>query len=271
MSKLDIISIKEKELAFLKYFKQQGYQLVDFNLIEKLNWGNLTHEDLQQMEERHFWQHHKHLYALRNDFTDQLFRYYSAYPSNHQQVAYAGDIIRNNKVIKQIGIENYHPSREVIKNSFIHFHKFIKSGLHDRIQFVILGHYQLIDALLDQQFQTPDVVEMIEERNISGLVNKLGVHHPLIRILKENTLNQLQLLPNYLSANHPALQTLQLWEGWLKSWGLKDIHLDITAQPPRSYYKGVFIKCHLEHSHESVLTGGYYHGELEGFGLGLTL
>lgn len=54
MSKLDIISIKEKELAFLKYFKQQGYQLVDFNLIEKLNWGNLTHEDLQQMEERHF-------------------------------------------------------------------------------------------------------------------------------------------------------------------------------------------------------------------------
>ncbi|MEJ7321667.1 ATP phosphoribosyltransferase regulatory subunit, partial [Staphylococcus epidermidis] len=90
--------------------------------------------------------------------------------------------------------------------------------------------YQLIDALLDQQFQTPDVVEMIEERNISGLVRKLGVHHPLIRILKENTLNQLQLLPNYLSANHPALQTLQLWEGWLKSWGLKDIHLDITAQ-----------------------------------------
>ena len=39
---------------------------------------------------------------------------------------------------------------------------------------MILGHYQLIDALLDQQFQTPDVVEMIEERNISGLVNKLG-------------------------------------------------------------------------------------------------
>ena len=92
-----------------------------------MNWGNLTHEDLQQMEERHFWQHHKHLYALRNDFTDQLFRYYSAYPSNHQQVAYAGDIIRNNKVIKQLGIENYHPSREVIKTVLYIFTNSLKA------------------------------------------------------------------------------------------------------------------------------------------------
>lgn len=267
----DMIAIKERELSFLKFFKQRGYELVDFDLIERLDWRKLTHEDLQQMDERHFWQHNKHIYALRNDFTDQLFRYFTTFPSSKQQVAYSGDIIRNNKVIKQVGIENYNPTFDTIKNSFADFHHFIETHLNDRVQFVILGHYQLIDALLPKELQTPELLELIEERNVSGLIQQLGSKHPLIQILKENTLNQLKLLPNHLDSNHPALQTIQAWEKWLRSLGLKDLHLDITARPPRSYYKGIFIKCHLEHSEESVLTGGYYHGALEGFGLGLTL
>lgn len=272
MSKVnDIIAIKEQELAFLKFFKQQGYELVDFDLIERLDWRKLTHEDLQQMDERHFWQHNKQIYALRNDFTDQLFRYFTAFPSNQQQIAYSGDIIRNNKVIKQVGIENYNPTFDMIKNSFRDFHNFIELYLKDRIQFVILGHYQLIDALLDKELQTSKLLELIEERNISGLIKQLGFRHPLIQILKENTLNQLKLLPNYLNSNHPVLQSILLWENWLKTIGLKELHLDITARPPRSYYKGVFIKCQLEYSDDRVLTGGYYHGALEGFGLGLTL
>ena len=47
-----IISMKEKELRF-KVFHQQKYNVVDFNLIEELDWQRLTHEDLQ-MDERSF-------------------------------------------------------------------------------------------------------------------------------------------------------------------------------------------------------------------------
>ena len=41
------------------------------------------------MDERSFWQQNKSIYALRNDFTDQLFRYYSNYPT-HLKSKHAG-------------------------------------------------------------------------------------------------------------------------------------------------------------------------------------
>ena len=135
-----IISMKEKELRFLKFFHQQKYNVVDFNLIEELDWRRLTHEDLQQMDERSFWQQNKSIYALRNDFTDQLFRYYSNYPTHLKKVAYAGDIIRDNRVIKQVGIENYEPQLDKITQNFLEFQNYIQNLLHDDIQFVILGH-----------------------------------------------------------------------------------------------------------------------------------
>ena len=266
-----IISMKEKELRFLKFFHQQKYNVVDFNLIEELDWRRLTHEDLQQMDERSFWQQNKSIYALRNDFTDQLFRYYSNYPTHFKKVAYAGDIIRDNRVIKQVGIENYEPQFDNITQNFLDFQYFIQNVLHDDIQFVILGHYQLIDALLEKNNQTREVMEMIEERNLSGLIQTLTFNHPIIQILKENTLNQLKILSHYLPEQHPAMGAIQSWAQWFTDHGITEIHLDVTAQAPRSYYKGIFIKCHLKNTTHSVLTGGYYHGSLEGFGLGLTL
>ena len=50
----------------------------------------------------------------------------------------------------------------------------------------------------------------------------------------------------------------------LHTQGYKDIHLDITAQPPRSYYTGLFIQCHFAENESRVLTGGYYKGSIEG-------
>ena len=138
----------EKNYVF-KVFHQQKYNVVDFNLIEELDWRRLTHEDLQQMDERSFWQQNKSIYALRNDFTDQLFRYYSNYPT-HLKSSLCRDIIRDNRVIKQVGIENYEPQFDNITQNFLDFQYFIQNVLHDDIQFVILGHYQLIDALLEK-------------------------------------------------------------------------------------------------------------------------
>jgi len=129
----------------------------------------------------------------------------------------------------------------------------------------------LIDALLEKNHQTREVMEMIEERNLSGLIQTLTFNHPIIQILKENTLNQLKILSHYLPEQHPAMGAIQSWAQWFTDHGITEIHLDVTAQAPRSYYKGIFIKCHLKNTTHSVLTGGYYHGSLEGFGLGLTL
>lgn len=46
-----LIALKEAETAFLKYFNKADYELVDFSVVEKLDWKQLNHEDLQQMGE----------------------------------------------------------------------------------------------------------------------------------------------------------------------------------------------------------------------------
>lgn len=266
-----LIALKEAETAFLKYFNQANYELVDFNVIEKLDWKQLNHEDLQQMGERNFWQHEQQIYALRNDFTDQLLRYYTMYPTSVTRVAYTGLIVRNNEAAVQVGLENYMPTLTNVQQSLKLFIQFIQQQLQDNVQFVVLGHYQLLDALLDKALQTPDILSMIEERNLSGLVTYLSAEHPIVQILQENTQQQLNVLERYISKDHPALVELNVWQQWLHTQGYNDIHLDITAQPPRSYYKGLFIQCHLAENESRILTGGYYKGSIEGFGLGLTL
>lgn len=265
-----LIALKEAETAFLKYFNKADYELVDFSVVEKLDWKQLNHEDLQQMGERNFWQHEHQIYALRNDFTDQLLRYYSMYPTAATKVAYTGLIIRNNEAAVQVGLENYAPSLANVQQSLKLFIQFIQQQLRDNVHFVVLGHYQLLDALLDKSLQTPDILSMIEERNLSGLVTYLSTEHPIVQILKENTQQQLNVLEHYIPNDHPALVELKIWERWLHTQGYKDIHLDITAQPPRSYYTGLFIQCHFAENESRVLTGGYYKGSIEGFGLGLT-
>ncbi|MCS5348698.1 ATP phosphoribosyltransferase regulatory subunit [Staphylococcus aureus] len=266
-----LIALKEAETSFLKYFNQANYELVDFNVIEKLDWKQLNHEDLQQMGERNFWQHEQQIYALRNDFTDQLLRYYTMYPTSVTRVAYTGLIIRNNEAAVQVGLENYTPTLTNVQQSLKLFIQFIQQQLQDNVQFVVLGHYQLLDALLDKALQTPDILSMIEERNLSGLVTYLSAEHPIVQILQENTQQQLNILERYISKDHPALVELNVWQQWLHTQGYEDVHLDITAQPPRSYYKGLFIQCHLAKNESRILTGGYYKGSIEGFGLGLTL
>ena len=89
-------------------------------------------------------------------------------------------------------------------------------------------------------------MEMIEERNLSGLIQTLTFNHPIIQILKENTLNQLKILSHYLPERHPAMVAIQSWSQWFTDHGITEIHLDVTAQAPRSYYKVFFIKCHLK-------------------------
>ena len=76
-----------------------------------------------------------------------------------------------------------------------------------------------------------------------------------------------QLFPN----DHRTIQSLRRWEQWFKSQGITEIHLDITPQPPRSYYKGAFMRFHLKNNKTKRLTGGFYKGPLEGFGLGFIL
>lgn len=112
------------------------------------------------------------------------------YPTSATKVAYTGLIIRNNEAAVQVGLENYMPTLTNVQQSLQLFIQFIQQQLQDNVQFVVLGHYQLLDALLDKALQTPDILSMIEERNLSGLVTYLSAEHPIVQILQENTQNK---------------------------------------------------------------------------------
>lgn len=143
--------------------------------------------------------------------------------------------------------------------------------MNDDIDFVILGHYQLIDLLLTASEQSQSILNLIQERNISELTAQLGLAHPVVQLLTTKTTEQLDLLTQLFPHDHRTIQSLHRWEQWFKSQNITEIHLDITPRPPRSYYKGSFMKCHLKNNKTQRLTGGFYKGKLEGFGLGFIL
>ncbi|MGV3042026.1 ATP phosphoribosyltransferase regulatory subunit [Staphylococcus rostri] len=264
-----LITSKLAEVSFLRLAAQRGFQLIDTSFIETLNWETLTSDDLKQMQERSVWQDHEKLFALRNDFTDQLVRYYQQYDRQHQSVAYSGPIVRHQKVQTQLGLECYQPTIQAMHQAFTTFYDYIRDTLNDDIDYVILGHYELVHLLLGDK-QSDDVMTWIAQRNISALTTALGVEHPLVQLLLTPTHKQLQQLNSRFDASHQIVATLNHWDRFFRSLGIQNIHLDITPQTPRSYYKGIFINAVLT-ERQTTLNGGYYKGTLEGFGLGLTL
>ncbi|HCA7392963.1 TPA: ATP phosphoribosyltransferase regulatory subunit, partial [Staphylococcus pseudintermedius] len=77
------IQNKQYEIDFLKLATANDFEPIETAFIETLVWDELSPDDLKQMKERSVWQADDTLFALRNDFTDQLVRYYQHYQLNH--------------------------------------------------------------------------------------------------------------------------------------------------------------------------------------------
>ncbi len=112
----------------------------------------------------------------------------------------------------------------------------------------MIGHYQLIDLLLEHQAEREQLLTWVEQRNISALKSALGMSHPLVRLLLTPTHQQLELLNTLYPHDHVIIRSLNRWQTYFKSLHIDTIHLDITPQAPRSYYKETFIHAHLQNS-----------------------
>ncbi|QLK86843.1 ATP phosphoribosyltransferase regulatory subunit [Staphylococcus sp. 17KM0847] len=265
-----LIISKLEEINFLRTAEKHHYHLIQTPFIETLHWDALTPDDLKQMPERSVWQDHERLYALRNDFTDQLVRYYQQYNRHHNAVAYSGTIVRHQHIQTQLGLEWYEPTIQEMHYTFSVFFKYIQEILEDQIDYIVIGHYELVQLLLNDTQPNKEITMLIEQRNISGLTLKLGLHHPIVQLLLTPTHQQLEKLNQLFDSTHHIIAILNRWEAFFHSLDIDNVHLDLTPQPPRSYYKGIFIHAKLA-QRELLLQGGYYKGALEGFGLGLTL
>lgn len=266
-----VLRRKALEYQFLKYFQNHGYTVIDLHFIERLNWQQLTQDDLESMSTRSIWKNGQNFYALRNDWTDQLQHYARTYDLNFKRAVYAGPIANNEHINSNLGIEVFNPSYEDMLTSFQYMLQFVREEMQQPVDFAVIGHYQLLDLLLTQSEQTPEILNLINERNISELSQRLTPTHPLITLLKQPTHVQLDYIPSLIPNEHPTYLSLLRWSEELRRAGIESIHLDITTMPPKSYYIGSFMQLFTNNQSEPVMSGGHYAGEIEGFGFGIKL
>lgn len=269
--KEDVISNKEKELAFLNYFNERNFEVIDMSFIEKLQWKQLTQDDLDSLDSRSIWKNGDSFYSLRNDWTDQIQHYSREYQLKASRVTYAGPIAVNEHIHTNLGIEIFNPTRQDMLQCYQYIYDFIHTKLDLNIDFAVIGHYQLFDLLLSSEEHTDELYQAISERNISKISKLLTQEHPVVKLLKTPTHKQLEFLTTFADVNHPTYQSLQFWKKALKESGVQHVHLDITTMPPKSYYVGSFIQLYQNENGNPIASGGHYNGTLEGFGFGIQL
>ncbi len=266
-----VLKRKELELRFLNYFQSHQYEVIDMHLIERLNWQQLTQDDLESMGTRSIWKNGQNFFALRNDWTDQLQHYVRTYSLNLKQVAYAGPIANNEHISTNLGIEVFHPSYEEMLTSFQLMLRFIQQEMKQKVDFAVIGHYQLLSLLLTEEERTSNILQLINERNLSELSKQLSKGHKLITLLKQPTHLQLDYIQSLIPNDHPTYLSLLRWSEELKRAGISTIHLDITTMPPKSYYIGSFMQLFQNDQSEPIMSGGHYNGEIDGFGFGIKI
>lgn len=267
----DVISNKEKELKFLKYFNDKSFEVIDMGFIEKLQWNQLTQDDLNSLDTRSIWKNGGSFYSLRNDWTDQIQHYNREYQLKASRVTYAGPISINERIYTNLGVEIFNPNRNEMLQCYSLIYDFIQKELDLNVDFAVIGHYQLFDLLLPKEEQTDELFQAISERNISKISKLLPQDHTLVQLLKTPTHHQLDFLTKVADVNHPTYESLQYWKSALEDSGINHIHLDITTMPPKSYYVGSFIQLYQNNHRSPIASGGHYKGTLEGFGFGIQL
>lgn len=267
----DVIDKREIELMFLKYFNRLEYEVMDMSFIEELQWQQLTQDDLNSLSTKSIWKNGDAFYSLRNDWTDQIQHYSREYKLNARRVSYAGPVSINEQITTNLGVEVFNPSKDDMLQCFQNIHHFIQKLLNQNIDFAVIGHYQLFDLLLSNFEKTNAVYDAIGERNISKISKLLSQNHPVVKLLKTPTHQQLDFLTTFADTTHPTFQSLQLWKNALVSAGIQHIHLDVTTMPPKSYYVGSFIQLYENNKRKPIASGGHYKGVLEGFGFGIQI
>lgn len=266
-----VLKRKDLELRFLKYFQSHQYEVIDLHFIERLNWQQLTQDDLESMGTRSIWKNGQNFFALRNDWTDQLQHYVRTYALNLKQAVYAGPIANNEHISTNLGIEVFHPTYQEMLTSFQLMLGFVQKEMKREVDFAVIGHYQLLSLLLSEEERTPKILQLINERNLSELNQQLPKGHKLLGLLKQPTHLQLDYIRNIIPNDHPTYLSLLRWSEELKRAGIQTIHLDVTTMPPKTYYIVSFMQLFENSQSEPIMSGGHYSGTIDGFGFGIQL
>lgn len=268
----DMIEYRKQEVKFLEHFAQADYNLIDLPLIEQFDWTHLSVDDLQMMPARYKWQQGNEIHSLRSDWTHALVKYRHQYHLPFNKLAYAGPVYLNDKERYQFGVENYTDSVNEQIATLKEMVNFIQQEFSIKLCVGVVGHNTLLQKLITKEALDDKItVRFIKERNRQALASKLGEDNPIVKIMGEAAIDQVQ----YVKDNFPHLKQqvdeIDRWREVLQSLDIKHVHADMLALPMQSYYQGVFFQLYSEDTVSPIVLGGQYFGPTKAFGVAINI
>lgn len=267
-----ILDKKKKEWEFLHHFNQLNYDLLDLSILEEFQWDNLSPDDLKTMTNRYTWQSNDMLLSLRSDWTDAIVRYRKKYRLQTDKIAYSGPVYPYNEERMQFGMEIFSQDVGRQQESMTDLLAFIQDNLDQKLSVAVISHYSLLKKMLStDELEDQDIRNLLRERNLDRLKEKLGASHPVVLLMSQPVLEQLQ----YAKENFPDLkepvEAIIDWTAQLEKENIPTVYSDLFSLPAQSYYKGIFLQFYTNHIVEPVVTGGQYSSPSKAFGMAINL
>jgi len=246
---------------YLNQLDEEGYKIIDLNMIEPFNIEDKEYHPSNIVIERN-----QKMYAVRSDWTRSLLNYQNRYPLVEKRFGYFGPVIRNFNTIYQAGIELYDVNeRDVIESILLHI-TFIQNKSEKNIRTFIINDEKLLDLFIDKYDLDSSIKQIVFEKDISAIKDRLGDNHPLYELMVTTVSQQFELVKQIFGENK-HFQFIHSLQRAVKHFDL-DFILDLSFTSPQSYYNGLYFQAFLKEN-SPVLSGGEY--DPNAFGIAVNL
>lgn len=266
----ELLHQKKLEWEFLHHAMEHGYTLVDFEIVERTRWRNLSPDQLHALTGDYTWTSGDDLFSLRSDWTHTLVQYRSKYELEAEQLAYSGPVFAQRIPRYQFGLEIFSGDvgrqQQLLRDAAA----FVTAKAGEPISIAVLSHNKLLKHIVgEEELEVPVIRRLIGSRNRDGLAARLGQDHPLIAIMAEAPHDQIRVIKEKMPEVRAYVSELEDWVTQLKDLDIPHVYADVLALPAQSYYRGIFLKTYYADELQPILSGGQYTASDKAFGVAI--
>lgn len=249
---------------YTKLLADQGYKLIDLNMIEPFRLEDKKYQPSSIVFERA-----ERMYAIRSDWTRSLLNYNENYFLDERMFCYYGPVIRNFSSFYQAGVEIYEPTlAEIVSSIKLHL-DFINANAskqNKKLRSLVINNDSLIDLYLKKYNLQEQIRDLIYDKNLSGLREEIGNNHPLCRILSTKASQQFEIVQQEFPADQ-EMQIIDQIKAIADDFQIRFM-LDLSFRSPQTYYNGVYFQVFLNYDTPLLSGGEYNEGD---FGIALNI
>ncbi len=246
----------------MQLLSDEGYQLIDLNMVEPFQLENKSiHPDSIVFERN------QQLFALRSDWTRSLLNYKQTFQLSQQKFAYYGPVVREFQTQYQAGVELFQPTiDEMLASIELHL-DFVSATNESEFTILVVNNDELLDKYIAEYQLALSIKQLVVDKNLSALREKLGNEHPLYRLMAAPVSQQFGLVDDLFGES----QEMQMIHRLKEKMSQSDTRfiLDLSFRSPQSYYNGFYFQAFLTEN-TPILSGGQYADGAFGIGINLS-